>query len=74
MINKPSAIGVKVGHRIYEARRKRNLTQEVVAFKVGISASYFGQIERGGRGLTVENLVKIAQAMKVDSSELLRGV
>jgi transcriptional regulator with XRE-family HTH domain len=50
------------------------MTQEEVAFRVGITASYLGQLERGGRGLTVEKLVKIAKVLKVDPAELLKGI
>lgn len=55
-------------------RQKRDMTQEEVAFRVGITASYLGQLERGGRGLTVEKLVKIAKVLKVDPAELLKGI
>jgi len=69
-----SPLGRRVGQRIRKARLERDLTQEDVAFKVGISASYLGQLERGGRGLTLEKLVKIARALKVDPSELTKGI
>ena len=69
-----SPLGRRVGQRIRKARLERDLTQEDVAFKVGISASYLGQLERGGRGLTLEKLVKIARALKVDPGELTRGI
>lgn len=74
MATDSTSIGYKVGNRIRAKRNSRNLTQEEVAFIVGITASYLGQLERGGRGLTVEKLVKIAQALNTDPSEFVKGM
>jgi transcriptional regulator with XRE-family HTH domain len=74
MATDSSSIGYRVGYRMRAQRQKRDMTQEEVAFRVGITASYLGQLERGGRGLTVEKLVKIAKVLKVDPAELLKGI
>ena len=45
-----------LGKRIREERLKLNLTQERLAEDVNLSTAYIGQIERGERSLTLENL------------------
>lgn len=56
---------LSLGKRIKEERLKLNLTQEKLAEMVDISATYLGQIERGERGITLENLVKLANKFGV---------
>lgn len=44
-------------------REEKGLTQEKVAYIVGISRSTYGHIESGERGVTVSNAKKIADAL-----------
>ena len=46
-----------LGKRIREERLKLNLTQEKLAEDVNLSTAYIGQIERGERSLTLDNLI-----------------
>lgn len=61
----------KLGKRIREERMRLNLTQEKLAEEVGLSMAYFGQIERGERSLTLENLINIARRLGVTVDYLL---
>ena len=54
-----------LGKRIREERLKLNLTQERLAEDVNLSTAYIGQIERGERSLTLENLVAVANRLGV---------
>ncbi|MBQ4326972.1 MAG: helix-turn-helix transcriptional regulator, partial [Clostridia bacterium] len=45
-----------LGKRIREERLKLNLTQEQLAEDVDLSTAYIGQIERGERRVSLENL------------------
>lgn len=50
------------------------MTQAALAQKVGMSASYLGQIERGNRGnrFSLEILYQIADALEVDVNLLMK--
>lgn len=55
-----------------KARRKQlKLTQEELAEKVDISASFLGHIERGTRTASLETVVKLCNCLKVSPSLLL---
>ena len=67
-----SKINIKVGRKIKEYRRKRGLTQEQLAFEAGLHRAYIGQIERGEKNIGLQNLEKIAMALGIELSELIR--
>ena len=60
-----------LGRRIREERLKLNLTQEKLAEDVDLSMAYIGQIERGERSLTLDNLVAVANRLGVTVDYLL---
>lgn len=64
----------KLGKRIYQLRKDRTMTQEDLAFKVGVDRSYMGFLERGEKNATVKILAKLASALKVSLSELFHSV
>jgi transcriptional regulator with XRE-family HTH domain len=53
-------------------RYARKLTQEELADQVGISARYLGSIERAAVSASLTVLGRIAKALNVDASELIR--
>lgn len=60
-----------VGARVREARLRRGLTQEELAFEARIDLTYVGGIERGRRNPSLLVLVRLAAALAVEPSELL---
>jgi len=62
-----------LGKRIREERTKRRLTQEKMSERLEISDSYYGQIERGERHITLDTLVAITQYFGVTVDCLLSG-
>ena len=60
-----------LGKRIREERQNLNLTQEQLSEKVDLTTAYIGQIERGERNLTLENLIKVANCLGVTVDYLL---
>ncbi len=60
-----------LGKHIREERLKLNLTQEKLAEDVNLSTAYIGQIERGERSLTLENLAAVANRLGVTIDYLL---
>ncbi|MCI1693400.1 helix-turn-helix domain-containing protein [Aneurinibacillus aneurinilyticus] len=61
-----------LGSRIRKKRLQLKLTQEKLAEIIGISNSYMGQIERGERILSLETLIKLANALGVTVDFLLQ--
>ncbi len=62
---------IVLGRRIREERLKCNLTQEKLAEEVDLSTAYIGQIERGERHITLENLVKISNRLNITVDYLI---
>ena len=59
------------GQRIARARRRRGLSQSVLAGLVGRSESWLSQVERGQRGIDSHSvLVRLAEVLRVDIEEL----
>jgi transcriptional regulator with XRE-family HTH domain len=69
-----SSVHEKFGQRIKELRSEHKMTQEDLAFKVGVDRSYMGFLERGEKNPTLKNIAKIAEVLKVSLSELFRSV
>ncbi len=61
------------GQRVREVRRKQSLTQEELAEKVGISASFMGHIERGTRVASLETLIALCNTLNASPQYLLQG-
>jgi transcriptional regulator with XRE-family HTH domain len=58
------------GQRIARARRRRGLSQAVLAGLVGRSESWLSQVERGKRGVDSHSvLVRLAEVLRVDIEE-----
>lgn len=60
-----------IGRRIRTERLRMNLTQEKLAEDVELTAAYIGQVERGERNLTLENIIKVANRLGVTVDYLL---
>lgn len=68
-----SDIQEKVGKKVREIRKQKNLSQEELAFHSGLHRTYISDIERGDRNVSVKNIEKIARALGVKPSELLEN-
>jgi transcriptional regulator with XRE-family HTH domain len=63
-----------VGMRIRELRLARGISQEALADEAGVHRTYMGSVERGERNISLENIVKIARALKVAPGTLLQKI
>ncbi|ETZ70819.1 C.AhdI [Mycobacteroides abscessus MAB_110811_1470] len=52
-------------------RHELGLSQEKAAEVIGLHWTYLGQVERGRRNITLNNIVKIAAGLGVDPGELV---
>ncbi len=62
------------GKKLAAARHKRGLTQEELADVIDVHRTYIGFVEQGKRNPTIANVRKMAKALKVDLSDLFRGL
>lgn len=61
----------KFGKRVKEERLKQNLSQEELAGRAGVHRTYIGMIERAEKNITLENIEKIANALKIPLGKLM---
>jgi len=71
-INMKKELLIKFGNRVREERFKLGLSQEELAGKAGVHRTYIGMIERAEKNITLENIQKIAQALKIEISQLMK--
>lgn len=64
---------VLLGRNIRACREARGLTQEQLALDAGMKRSYVSELERGLRNPTVRAIGRLARALNIDASELLRA-
>ena len=60
-----------LGRVIREQRESLDHSQESFAHEVGVHRTYMGAIERGERNVSLENLVRIADALGTRLSQLI---
>jgi transcriptional regulator with XRE-family HTH domain len=61
---------VALGHHIRKIREAHGASQEGLAAAVGITRSYYGEIERGQRNLSALYMMRIANTLKIEVGEL----
>ena len=64
--------GYKIGPVIRDIRKDKGLLIEEVAAKTGISVSTLGQVEQGGRNLSMKNLYMLMEVYETDANSLLQ--
>ena len=62
-----------IGERVKALRHARDLSQGQLAAMLGIPATNVSAIERGVRGLSIQQLMKLAKAFDVPPGEILDG-
>ena len=60
----------KLINNIKNVRKKKGISQESLAYDLGIDYSTYGKIERGQIGLSVDRLDKIAEILGVSLEDL----
>lgn len=64
----------RFGTRVRELRKSRGWSQEFLAEQADLDRTYIGGIERGERNVSLENIARIAHALKMDLSALFRDI
>jgi len=65
---------LKFAKRVRAERKKLGLSQEGFAEKSGFHRTYIGMIERAEKNITLANIEKLAKALRLTISSLLRGM
>ena len=63
-----------IGDAIRQYRKRAKLTQEELAERADLNPKYLGEIERGEKIISIEALLRIAQALKTPIRAFFRGV
>lgn len=64
----------EIGQRIRKFRKAYNFSQEQLAEKVGISTTHMSHIETGNTKLSLPVFAKIANALSIQTDELLYDI
>lgn len=73
-VNDEISIYKIIGNNIKKLRTFEGISQEKLAEKIGKSAHFISVLERGESGLSVPTLIKICEALNVDTNSIFAGV
>ncbi|SES98455.1 helix-turn-helix domain-containing protein [Oceanicella actignis] len=68
------SVQTRVSIDIQRIRREKNLSQEEVAHRADIHQTYLSGVETGKRNPSILVVERIAKALGVDVSEVVRGI
>jgi transcriptional regulator with XRE-family HTH domain len=63
-----------LGENIRLLRKEAALSQEALAEQADLHHNYVGELERGEKAASIDTLVKIAKALRVQPLKLLAGI
>jgi transcriptional regulator with XRE-family HTH domain len=63
---------VKFGDNVREIRKSKGFSQEQLSFRADLHRTYIGMIERAEKNITLSNIEKIAKALEVEITDLLK--
>lgn len=63
---------ITLGNTIKKLREKKGISQEALAEEAGIHRTYMGRVERGKQNISILNIVKVAKALEIHPSALLK--
>jgi transcriptional regulator with XRE-family HTH domain len=66
------SISIKFGDKVREIRVSQNLSQEQLAHLADVHRTYIGMVERAEKNITLVNIEKIANALNVNITVLLK--
>ena len=64
---------MSVGLRIKELRAELGMSQEVFAYSIEMSRTYFAEVETGKRNVSIENIDRIARGLGVSLKEFFNS-
>ena len=70
----PDNLNSRFGRNLKTARLARNLTQQGVAAAAGVKHTYVSKVENGQANLTLDVAARLAAAVGMKVTDLIRGV
>jgi transcriptional regulator with XRE-family HTH domain len=62
---------VKIGKKIRDARKAKGFSQEDFGAVARLGRTYMGRIERGEQNISIQNLITISIALKMEVGDLI---
>jgi transcriptional regulator with XRE-family HTH domain len=62
---------MRFGARLREMREKAGISQEKLAELAGLHRTYVSSVERGKRNISIQNIERLAAALKTTMAELM---
>lgn len=70
-MNNEQEILKRIGKKVFENRKQRNMTQDELADYAGIDRTYIGYIENGKQNISISVLCKIANVFNIPLNDLI---
>lgn len=67
-------VPVCFGERIRELRHLKAISQEELATLAGVHRTYIGMVERGEKNVTIVTMLRLAEALGVPATELIKDL
>lgn len=67
-------IRLRFGLAVKKRRKELGMSQEVCADRAGLHRTYIGDIERGARNPSLESIARLAKALSIPLSDLLKNL
>ena len=62
-------IRARIGIRVKELRDAQKMSQDSLAYSINMSRSYLAEVETGKRNISIQNIVRITEGLKVTVKE-----
>jgi transcriptional regulator with XRE-family HTH domain len=63
----------ELGERLRSLRHSLGITQREIARLLGVDQAHISNVERGARGLTIQQVVKLSRGLGVSADEILNN-
>lgn len=60
----------KIGSNLREIRKKKKMSQVILAEEAGLNRTYIGELERGEKNMSLKTLLKLVKALKIEITDL----
>ncbi|MHB9142764.1 MAG: helix-turn-helix domain-containing protein [Paludibacter sp.] len=64
----------KIGNRIRDLRQEKGISQKDLAYESDLDRTYIASVENGKRNISIVNIEKIANALKVSLKEFFEDI
>lgn len=64
---------MQMGERIRRQRELKHMTREYLAERLGVSVKFLADVERGSKGVSLQNFYLLIQILDISADYLLSG-